>query len=102
MKDVKFTAEGIYVGKVNETDVNKGDGNMVNLVDFIINNQIADSKGTIKEQPLKITAYNKNAVLLDAVRVGDKIVVSGYIRGKYNVSKDEYWTNLVMRTIRLV
>lgn len=102
MKDVKFTAEGRYVGKINDTIVNKGDGNNVSLIDFVINNEIADSRGTIKEQPLKITAYNKNAGLLDAVKVGDKIVVSGYVRGKYNMNKDEYWTNLVMKTIRLV
>lgn len=102
MKDVKFIAEGVFVGALNSTSVDKGDGNIVSLTDFVINNHIADSRGTVKEQPLKITAYNKNARLLEDLKPGDKVIVNGYVRGKYNHKKDEYWTNLVMKTIDIL
>lgn len=102
MKDVKFAAEGIYVGKVDSTEVQKNDGRNISLTDFVINNSIMDNRGTVKEQPLKITAYNKNSAILDAIQVGDRVLVNGYVRGKYNERKDEYWTNLVMTTIRLL
>lgn len=102
MKDVKFAAEGIYVGKVDCTEVHKNDGRSISLTDFVINNSIMDNRGTVKEQPLKITAYNKNSAILDAIQVGDRVLVNGYVRGKYNEKKDEYWTNLVMTTIRLL
>lgn len=102
MKDVKFAAEGVFVGKVNTTSIGAGAGKGIVLVDFVINNSIQDNRGVVKEQPLKITAYNKNAALLDALQVGDTVVVSGYVRGKYNDGKDEYWTNLVMQTLRIL
>lgn len=102
MKDVKFVAEGIFVGKVDATEVLKNDGRAISLTDFVINNAIMDNRGTVKEQPLKITAYNKNSALLDALQIGDRVLVNGYVRGKYNERKDEYWTNLVMTTIRIL
>jgi hypothetical protein len=102
MRDVKFVAEGVFVGKVNTTSVGGQSGRGIVLTDFVINNSIQDGRGTVKEQPLKITAYNKNAALLDAINIGERVLVNGYVRGKYNEGKDEYWTNLVMQTIQII
>ena len=40
MKDVKFAAEGVFVGKVNTTSIGAGAGKGIVLVDFVINNSI--------------------------------------------------------------
>lgn len=102
MKDVKFVAEGIFAGKINTTKIEKSKDDYIVVTDFIINNAITDDRGVIKEQPLKITTFNKNSALIDAINVGDRVLINGYIRGKFNQSKNEFWTNLVMRTIRIL